>query len=42
VFVAQVVFDEYHFGRFNNQYHAGTYFFDIHPPLGESKATDER
>jgi hypothetical protein len=32
-----VVFDEYHFGRFNNQYHAGTYFFDIHPPLGQSR-----
>lgn len=21
--------------RFNNQYHSGTYFFDIHPPLGK-------
>ncbi len=24
-----VVFDEFHFGRFTNQYHAGTYLFDI-------------
>jgi dolichyl-phosphate-mannose--protein O-mannosyl transferase len=30
-----VVFDETHFGRFTNQYHAGTYLFDIHPPLGK-------
>lgn len=30
-----VVFDEYHFGRFVGQYHAGTYLFDIHPPLGK-------
>lgn len=30
-----VVFDESHFGRFTNQYNAGTYFFDIHPPLGK-------
>lgn len=30
-----VVFDEHHFGRFTNQYNAGTYFFDIHPPLGK-------
>ena len=30
-----VVFDEYHFGRFVNQYNAGTYLFDIHPPLGK-------
>jgi dolichyl-phosphate-mannose-protein mannosyltransferase len=29
------VFDEYHFGRFVNQYCAGTYLFDIHPPLGK-------
>jgi dolichyl-phosphate-mannose--protein O-mannosyl transferase len=35
-----VVFDEYHFGRFTNQYHAGTYLFDIHPPLGAWLATD--
>jgi len=27
--------DEFHFGRFTNQYHAGTYLFDIHPPLGK-------
>jgi len=31
-----VVFDEHHFGRFTNQYWKGEYFFDIHPPLGES------
>lgn len=30
-----VVFDETHFGRFTGQYHAGTYLFDIHPPLGK-------
>jgi dolichyl-phosphate-mannose-protein mannosyltransferase len=30
-----VVFDETHFGRFTNQYHAHTYLFDIHPPLGK-------
>jgi dolichyl-phosphate-mannose-protein mannosyltransferase len=29
------VFDEYHFGRFVNQYCARTYLFDIHPPLGK-------
>lgn len=28
-----VVFDEHHFGRFTGQYLAGTYYFDIHPPL---------
>ncbi|RYG42316.1 phospholipid carrier-dependent glycosyltransferase, partial [archaeon] len=32
---AAVVFDETHFGRFTGQYHAGTYLFDIHPPLGK-------
>lgn len=30
-----VVFDEFHFGRFLNQYFRGEYFFDIHPPLGK-------
>ncbi len=30
-----VVFDEYHFGRFVNNYLDGDYFFDIHPPLGK-------
>lgn len=30
-----VVFDETHFGRFTNQYLAGNYLFDIHPPLGK-------
>lgn len=30
-----VIFDESHFVRFTNQYTAGTYFFDIHPPLGK-------
>ena len=29
------MFDEYHFGRFVNQYCARTYLFDIHPPLGK-------
>jgi dolichyl-phosphate-mannose--protein O-mannosyl transferase len=29
------VFDETHFGGFINQYLAGTYFFDIHPPLAK-------
>ncbi|OHT03816.1 hypothetical protein TRFO_01511 [Tritrichomonas foetus] len=27
-----VVFDEFHFGQFINDYHDGNYFFDIHPP----------
>lgn len=31
----QVVFDEYHFGKFVNGYVTGQYFFDIHPPLGK-------
>jgi hypothetical protein len=30
-----VVFDEFHFGRFVNNYVDGEYFFDIHPPLGK-------
>ena len=29
------VFDEYHFGKFVNNYNDGKYFFDIHPPLGK-------
>lgn len=30
-----VVFDEFHFGKFVNNYNTGFYFFDIHPPLGK-------
>jgi dolichyl-phosphate-mannose--protein O-mannosyl transferase len=30
-----VAFDESHFGGFNENYLSGTYFFDIHPPLGK-------
>jgi dolichyl-phosphate-mannose--protein O-mannosyl transferase len=32
---AGVVFDESHFGGFVEEYLRGTYFFDIHPPLGK-------
>ena len=31
----QVVWDEYHFGKFVNGYITGDYFFDIHPPTGK-------
>jgi len=31
----EVVFDEVYFGAFSSAYGAGTYFFDIHPPLGK-------
>jgi dolichyl-phosphate-mannose-protein mannosyltransferase len=31
----QVVFDETYFLKFVGQYWTGTYFFDVHPPLGK-------
>ncbi|KAK8894078.1 hypothetical protein M9Y10_022510 [Tritrichomonas musculus] len=31
----KVVFDEFHFGGFTNNYINGIYFDDIHPPLGK-------
>lgn len=31
---SEVVFDEVHYGKYNNGYFSGEYFFDVHPPLG--------
>ncbi len=31
----EVVFDEFHFFHFVEEYEKGAYFFDIHPPLGK-------
>jgi dolichyl-phosphate-mannose-protein mannosyltransferase len=32
---SSVVFDEVYFGNFTDYYYRGSYFFDIHPPLGK-------
>lgn len=32
---AKIVFDEFHFAEFVDQYVRGEYLFDIHPPLGK-------
>lgn len=32
---AEVVFDEYYYGRFSNAYLNNEHYFDIHPPLGK-------
>ena len=34
-FPDSLVFDEYHFGDFINQYYSKTFYFDIHPPFSK-------